>query len=769
VTGTFLSGAERAMQRSVAAFMALVVVSWSSTLISSRASLAPRTLVAGAVLVAVMLALLARAWSARLGRIDVGAACAVTVLMLAATAVDRADIVLGTRVTPSAVTAVLLGGLLSRGQAAVATTGLATVQVVAFLPMDGPTGVLAGLWPVIATAIAGAVCTEVMRSAAALADSAHSTLLMARAEQARAEGQRSANREFQRMLHDDVATALHAVDTAGVTPEEARHACAEAVAAAARVPVAPAKTDRDLLDVVRAFSSSLPLTTSADPHVGTRVPAPVADAMDAAAREALRNVERHARATSVQVHLTGDSAVVELEINDDGVGFADSGEHGPHRGLSMSVHERMDDVAGYVKVISAPGEGCLVRLGWRRPDPFPAPGHRSAAAFVELAAGDVRRPLAAVCLPFLLIQLIVAMAYTGASPGELWLLAWFVGNVILCLFLIRSANRPLGGRAALLSAAYGVLGGIGALLIIPRDSIDDFGSWPIGALTPLLVVLAALRPPWEALLAVTVQQTAVVSMVATGHFEADAPVVVLPAVLSPIFGVVMTITIMRTVLRLGRAAVEANDEQVAVTVAESTLEARSAIHARRVADLEGDVIPFLRRIANGPETEDRHGLSRRARVLETTIRDEMQLPGVIDAPTRQLLGSARSAGCVVMIQADADEIYPAAVLRALLAAALTGEDCPQRLTLSLFPDPGRLTVSLVVVPGLSGLPGRIRHLPPGPDILVEDSAEATEVRIVIQDVTISPEHESRPADVTRSIWRAPAPRAGHLESAKSRT
>lgn len=84
-----------------------------------------------------------------------------------------------------------------------------------------------------------------------------------------------------------------------------------------------------------------------------------------AAKEAIRNVATHARATNVQVRVRADDGHVVLEVVDDGIGFspaqASEARADGHIGLEL-----LDDLAreagGTVDVSSTPGEGTRVRV-----------------------------------------------------------------------------------------------------------------------------------------------------------------------------------------------------------------------------------------------------------------------------------------------------------------------------------------------------------------------------------------------------------------------
>jgi len=81
------------------------------------------------------------------------------------------------------------------------------------------------------------------------------------------------------------------------------------------------------------------------------------------AQEALRNVDRHARARSVEVRLQGLDGGLQLAVRDDGVGFDAAVENG-HRSLGhASMRERVHLVGGELDIESAPGLGTTI-VAW---------------------------------------------------------------------------------------------------------------------------------------------------------------------------------------------------------------------------------------------------------------------------------------------------------------------------------------------------------------------------------------------------------------------
>jgi PAS domain S-box-containing protein len=77
-------------------------------------------------------------------------------------------------------------------------------------------------------------------------------------------------------------------------------------------------------------------------------------------QEQLNNIVKHAEASMAIVHLQNDSGELVLEITDDGQGF-DIGKI--KRGLGLTnIKNRAETLGGEVEFISAPGEGCTIRV-----------------------------------------------------------------------------------------------------------------------------------------------------------------------------------------------------------------------------------------------------------------------------------------------------------------------------------------------------------------------------------------------------------------------
>jgi signal transduction histidine kinase len=82
------------------------------------------------------------------------------------------------------------------------------------------------------------------------------------------------------------------------------------------------------------------------------------------AQEALRNVERHAGATQVTVRLQANDAVLELRIEDNGIGFDPGALRPGHYGI-VGLREQADLLGAELRIDSKPNEGTRFYLSLR--------------------------------------------------------------------------------------------------------------------------------------------------------------------------------------------------------------------------------------------------------------------------------------------------------------------------------------------------------------------------------------------------------------------
>jgi signal transduction histidine kinase len=103
---------------------------------------------------------------------------------------------------------------------------------------------------------------------------------------------------------------------------------------------------------------------------GERLSQEVETVLYRVAREALTNVEKHAKARRVWLTLAGERSRVRLEVRDDGVGFdpaAVAGQSGrDHYGL-LGMRERVELAGGTWSLVTGPGRGVTVQAAFARP------------------------------------------------------------------------------------------------------------------------------------------------------------------------------------------------------------------------------------------------------------------------------------------------------------------------------------------------------------------------------------------------------------------
>ncbi|MGW2057906.1 sensor histidine kinase [Streptomyces sp. NPDC001840] len=217
--------------------------------------------------------------------------------------------------------------------------------------------------------IAWAVATTLLRTgreldAATAASSAHQAQLATERERLR----------HARLLHDRV---LQTMETLARTPwiaDAHLHAQVRAEAAWLRAFVRgdhSAHSGGDLADGLTTLAEDMArigqsvevhtaqLRSAAHHHAA--IPKEIADALVAAAREALTNVVKHAGGARavVRAELTGDA--VRVSVLDNGKGF-DPAELPRGLGLTGSVRDRIGAVGGRTVVDSEPGAGTYVEM-----------------------------------------------------------------------------------------------------------------------------------------------------------------------------------------------------------------------------------------------------------------------------------------------------------------------------------------------------------------------------------------------------------------------
>ncbi len=85
-------------------------------------------------------------------------------------------------------------------------------------------------------------------------------------------------------------------------------------------------------------------------------------------QEALNNIDKHARAREVIVHVENYDDHIALEISDDGEGFDSDATHGTSLGLGI-MRERADTIKAALQIESKIGEGTRITVTWYKNTP----------------------------------------------------------------------------------------------------------------------------------------------------------------------------------------------------------------------------------------------------------------------------------------------------------------------------------------------------------------------------------------------------------------
>jgi hypothetical protein len=248
-------------------------------------------------------------------------------------------------------------------------------------------------------------------------------------------------------------------------------------------------------------------------------------------------------------------------------------------------------------------------------------------------------------------------------------------------------------------------------------------------MSSLLAILIVVRPRWEALTALALQQGAILLAAMTGRFEPGpwpSPLVAAaPAMASTIIPVAVAWVIPEALGRLGDS-VRRSDAAIAVRWSErAAARARTSARQRWVEGARVGVMPFLEAVADGRASTADPEIRALARALEGEVRDELAIPGLLDTAIRRRIRAARLRGCRIAFHGSEAVTADPAVVRALLATALSGRATAVDLTLSFQDDGGNGTVCLVAIPGDPSFNRRlVRKF--GPTLRIVDSSPDVE-------------------------------------------
>lgn len=524
-------------------------------------------------------------------------------------------------------------------------------------------------------------------------------------------------REAERLLHDHVLHALHAISRPSSTVDLAmvRAECHDAVAALSR-PVdatATARVETLLVTNPTRLELGAGLTGRSDP-----LPEKVARTLASAAHEALRNVERHAGPDAhCQVVVAQEGPQCLVRVIDHGTGFDPTHLPTGRLGVRRSVLQRLDDIGGEAVVESAKGRGTTVSLRW------PRHGDGLSPALFEEPDDRVRRTTVHTALPGLVSGLVLCLMLAGHSSHPTATRLLGLAMAMACAWTMRVlGERGLVRREALGLFLLTVAAGIVNLLLTPRPMVSVHLLWMAWTGTAM-VQLIALSSPLRRGIVLTVGWCVAIALPFAALFDWNGRVATFSSSICLAVGL-PAVTLVS--LAVARHIVNTEQEQ-----AELTSHIRAAT-ARLVAGTRMDrfwsqrvtreALPLLRDIAEGRRQPHDPVLRREADRLETDLRDELVLgPG--QGELLQILALRRRQGWAISTAFGAeDDRGQLDDLVVLLGHLGSPDHAGQPVTLSArpLPDQAGMASAVVLDATVAQVEGWRRRLQDGPAVLQQD-------------------------------------------------
>lgn len=515
---------------------------------------------------------------------------------------------------------------------------------------------------------------------------------------------------IRRVLHDDVLGALRSIierfnSPHVITTADAIRACEGAISgireAGLTQAASPKAGDSDSPQTAKGIAEGI-ISGSRIPVSKVMVlegpgPDPAASAaMVNASLEAIRNVERHSRASQAELIVDFSQTRPSITIRDRGVGFdVDATSIGV--GIRSSIVSRIEEIGGRAIL--------KTELGWGTEWTLVGPNSGSARSAERQGPAqstllfERRRIAWGVALPMLCANLWVTLFHLneGLSIETQRVIAVLMTTSALLAaaaasraHIARSVMYSFGVVQALLLAIHMYGAGIGAA--------SDFRSWGSGLGAIPLVVLAFFASSLMTLAALSLPYCLVLLLVVAVDPSASFG--------SSLGFMVSSVAILVSWIlgsKLRRTWVEIENQSLALDAERAAESRRGVLESLKGQYLENAtriVLPFLEHLVARPARTTCPGVLARAEVLGATVRDDLYAPGVISATLRAEVDTFRAKGGVLDIRvgvpAEAGKGLPGSVLRELI-----GDDAGlERVILARQASGKGLTVRMTALPGL---------------------------------------------------------------------
>lgn len=262
---------------------------------------------------------------------------------------------------------------------------------------------------------------------------------------------RAYDHEQLALLHDTAASTLLMVgEGVAESPQRLAAQARRDLTLLATRPSTPAPSRLELVAALRDCTRYLRTPARFSGATKVSLESETVNAVVAATREAMNNVDRHAQATILHISIDADTVLLE----DDGVGFDVHARRSGH-GLTESILGRMKRVGGHARIESTPGIGTKIELSWDDP-----------GAGRQVTMDDPEQLIARLCQRY-------GWALTGYALTNL---GWAVPLSIL------------GGASAATTIALGTIAALATLMSVPGIRRKRWTK----AHTPAIAALAAV-------------------------------------------------------------------------------------------------------------------------------------------------------------------------------------------------------------------------------------------------------------------------------------
>lgn len=421
-----------------------------------------------------------------------------------------------------------------------------------------------------------------------------------RAEAEVAERVTDAVRDYEReqlaLLHDTAASTLLMVGQGVCLPPERIAAQARRDLHLLREGSWEAPPPRvELVAALRDCTAHLSTPVEFDGRERLWVPGETAHPVISAAREAMNNVDRHARAGLLRITV----AETCVRLADDGIGFDPDRARNGH-GVDDSIIARMARAGGDARIVSSPGTGTVVELSWAPSTPTAiAPPAVDPDRLIDRTRTRYGLALTAYSLLNLAITVPASDAVLGvlatltslaAIPGILW-------------------QRWLFARPAILAA---LVVAIAQPALLPQDQLLGYPHWAQGAIgwcvLPLMLAL-----PTRTGAALVVAYWVCNSLVLVIRDPSPPILVNIGLGTASILGVQLFALVFNGLMRDAAVAVETeNSARQRLLTSDRVSRALRAEYQRRYATIVAGVVPLLEALTRGDTIDPALQLQARA-------------------------------------------------------------------------------------------------------------------------------------------------------------